>query len=112
MEAYGIGKYFAEIVDRDETYYAKEQGLYHLYRKHKVPALRIILLTGTASYVRAGNNTDGCKVAGTELEVVTVALATGYSYNDEETLTAAKPRILIHGFEELLPRLRERNLLS
>jgi phosphoglycolate phosphatase-like HAD superfamily hydrolase len=112
METYGIGKYFAEIVDRDETYYAKEQGFYYLYRKHKLPRLRIVLLTGTASYVRAGNNTDGCKVTGTELEVVTVALATGYSYNDEETLAAAKPNILIHSFDELLPRLRERNYLS
>jgi phosphoglycolate phosphatase-like HAD superfamily hydrolase len=111
MEAYGIGKYFAEIVDRDETYYAKEQGLYYLYRKHKLPTLRIILLTGTASYIRAGNNTDGCKVAGTELEVVTVALATGYSYNDEETLAAAKPNMLIHGFDELLPGLREHNYI-
>jgi phosphoglycolate phosphatase-like HAD superfamily hydrolase len=107
METYGIGKYFAEIVDRDETYYAKEQGLYHLYRKHALPKLRIVLLTGTASYIRAGNNTDGCKVTGTELEVVTVALATGYSYNDEETLLSAKPKLLIRKFDELLPRLRE-----
>jgi phosphoglycolate phosphatase-like HAD superfamily hydrolase len=112
METYGIGKYFTEIVDRDETYYAKEQGLYHLYRKHNLPKLRIVLLTGTASYIRAGNNTDGCKVAGTELEVVTIALATGYSYNDEETLVAAKPSLLIHSFDELLPRLRERAWLS
>jgi phosphoglycolate phosphatase-like HAD superfamily hydrolase len=112
MEAFGIGKYFAEIVDRDETYYAKEQGLYYLYRRHQLPALRLVLLSGTASYIRAGNNTDGCKVMDTRLEVVTVALATEYSYNDEETLTAAKPTLLIHGFDELLPRLRERNYLS
>jgi phosphoglycolate phosphatase-like HAD superfamily hydrolase len=112
MEAYGIGKYFTEIVDRDETYYAKEQGLYYLYRKHKLPRLRIVLLTGTASYIRAGNNADGCKVTGTELEVVTVALATGYSYNDEETLAAAKPNMRIQSFDELLPRLRESNYLS
>jgi len=28
MEKAGMGGYFEEIVDRDETYYAKEQGLY------------------------------------------------------------------------------------
>jgi phosphoglycolate phosphatase-like HAD superfamily hydrolase len=112
MEAYGIGEYFTEIVDRDETYYAKEQGLYYLFRRHKLPKLRIILLSGTASYIRAGNNTDGCKVMDSELEVVTVALSTRYSYNDEETLAAAKPRLLIGDFQELLPRLRESNDLG
>ncbi|HEU4341786.1 MAG TPA: HAD hydrolase-like protein [Candidatus Binatia bacterium] len=105
MENYGIGGYFEEIIDRDETYYAKEQGLYYLYRKHKLPRLRIILLTGTATYIRAGNNADGCKVADTNLEVITVALSTQYSYNDEETLRAAQPKILIHSFDELLKRL-------
>ncbi|MGH7826499.1 MAG: HAD family hydrolase [Candidatus Binatia bacterium] len=112
MEDYGIGKYFDEIVDRDETYYAKEQGLYYLYRRHKLPRLRIILVTGTATYLRAGNNAHGCKVGETNLEVCTVALSTEYSYNDEETLAAAKPRILIHGFGELLPRLKEQGLLN
>ena len=29
MEKAGIGDYFDEIVDREETYYAKEQGLYY-----------------------------------------------------------------------------------
>jgi phosphoglycolate phosphatase-like HAD superfamily hydrolase len=106
MEDYGIGKYFDEIVDRDETYYAKEQGLYYLYRRHKLPRLRIILLTGTASYIRAGNNAHGCKVGDTGLEVCTVGLSTEHSYNDEETLAAAKPQILIHGFDDLLPRLK------
>jgi phosphoglycolate phosphatase-like HAD superfamily hydrolase len=105
MEKAGIGGYFDEIVDRNETYYAKEQGLYYLYRKNKSPRLRIILLTGTATYVRAGNNTDGCKVGETELEVVTVALSTEHAYNDEETLEAAQPRLLIHRFDELLPSL-------
>jgi phosphoglycolate phosphatase-like HAD superfamily hydrolase len=105
METFGIGQYFAEIVDREETYYAKEQGLYYLFRQHKLPSLRIVLLTGTASYIRAGNNADGCKVGGNQLEVVTVALATGYSYNDEETLAAAKPTLLIHSFDELLPAI-------
>jgi hypothetical protein len=71
-----------------------------------------VVLTGTASYIRAGNNADGCKVGGTELEVVTVALASGYSYNDRETLTAAKPKILIQDFAELLPQLRERGYLG
>jgi phosphoglycolate phosphatase-like HAD superfamily hydrolase len=105
MEKAGIGGYFDEIVDRDETYYAKEQGLYHLYRKHKLPRLRIVLLTGTATYIRAGNNADGCKVGDTELEVVTVALCSSHSYNDEETLRAAQPKRLIHRYDELLPSL-------
>ena len=111
MENFGIGKYFDEIVDRDETYYAKEQGLYYLYRKHKLPKLRIVLLSGTASYIRAGNNAHGCKVGGTELEVIRVALSMEYSYNDEETLTAARPALLIRGFGELLPTLKEQGLL-
>jgi phosphoglycolate phosphatase-like HAD superfamily hydrolase len=112
MEKAGIGGYFDEIVDRDETYYAKEQGLYYLYRKHKLPQLRIILLTGTATYIRAGNNASGCKVGGTDLEVVTVALATAHSYNDEETLRAAQPKILIRSFAELLPALKEQGLVG
>jgi phosphoglycolate phosphatase-like HAD superfamily hydrolase len=109
MEKAGIGGYFEEIVDRDETYYAKEQGLYYLYRKHRT-SLRIILLTGTASYIRAGNNADGCKVGGTELEVVTVALSTQHAYNDEDALKAAMPRLLIHRYDELLPRLVDMKL--
>jgi phosphoglycolate phosphatase-like HAD superfamily hydrolase len=112
MEDFGIGKYFEEIVDRDETYYAKEQGLYYLYRRHKLPHLRIVLLSGTAAYIRAGNNAHGCKVGDTNLEVQTVALSTEYSYNDEETLTAAKPQILIHGFDELLPTLKDHGWLN
>ncbi len=109
MENYGIGKYFDEIVDREETYYAKEQGLYYLFRKHKLPRLRIILLTGTATYIRAGNNAHGCKVGGNELEVITVALASEHSYNDEETLKAAGPKILIRSYAELLPELKEQD---
>jgi phosphoglycolate phosphatase-like HAD superfamily hydrolase len=112
MENFGIGKYFEEIVDRDETYYAKEQGLYFLYRKHKLPQLRIILLSGTASYVRAGNNAHGCKVGNTKLEVYTVALANEYSYNDEETLRAARPKIVIRGYGDLLPALKEQGLVE
>jgi phosphoglycolate phosphatase-like HAD superfamily hydrolase len=112
MEKAGIGGYFEEIVDRDETYYAKEQGLYYLYRKHKLPRLRIILLSGTAAYIRAGNNAHGCKVGGTDLEVVTVALSTEHSYNDEETLRAAQPKMLIHRFEELLPALKQQRLID
>ena len=112
MEKAGIGGYFEEIVDRNETYYAKEQGLYYLYRKHKLPRLRIILLSGTATYIRAGNNAHGCKVGGTELEVITVALSTEHSYNDEETLRAAHPSILIRGFDELLPALKEQSLVD
>jgi phosphoglycolate phosphatase-like HAD superfamily hydrolase len=107
MEKAGIGGYFEEIVDRDETYYAKEQGLYYLYRKHKLPRLRIILLSGTATYLRAGNNAHGCKVGGTELEVVTVAFSAEPSYNDEETLRAAQPKVLIRRLDELMPTLKE-----
>jgi phosphoglycolate phosphatase-like HAD superfamily hydrolase len=112
MEKAGIGKYFEEIVDRDETYYAKEQGLYHLYRKHNLPQLRIILLTGTATYVRAGNNAHGCKVGNTVLEVCTVALSTEHSYNDEEKLRSAQPKILLRSFAELLPALKEQGLVQ
>jgi phosphoglycolate phosphatase-like HAD superfamily hydrolase len=112
MEKAGIGGTFEEIVDRDETYYAKEQGLYYLYRKHKLPRLRIILLSGTATYIRAGNNAHGCKVGGTDLEVATVALSTEHSYNDEETLRAAHPSILIRSFEDLLPALKEHRLVD
>ena len=112
MEKIGIGDYFEEIVDRDETYYAKEQGLYYLYRKHKLPRLRIVLLSGTVTYIRAGNNAHGCKVGGSDLEVVTVALSTEHSYNDEETLKAAHPRVLIRSFAELLPALKEQGLVS
>jgi phosphoglycolate phosphatase-like HAD superfamily hydrolase len=106
MEKAGIGGYFEEIVDRDETYYAKEQGLYHLYRKHKTGQMRLVLLSGTATYIRAGNNAHGCKVGDTYLEVIPIALATEHSYNDEETLNAAKPAALIHGYGELLPALK------
>jgi phosphoglycolate phosphatase-like HAD superfamily hydrolase len=112
METAGIGKYFDEIVDRDETYYAKEQGLYYLYRKYKLPRHRIVLLSGTASYIRAGNNAHGCKVGGSELEVVSVALSTEYSYNDEETLRAAQPKIFIRSYSDLLPALRKSGLVD
>ena len=112
MEKAGIGGYFEEIVDREETYYAKEQGLYYLYRKQKSPRLRIILLTGTATYIRAGNNADGCKVGDSELEVVTVALSTEHSYNDEDTLRAAGATMLIHSYNQLLPSLADLNLLA
>jgi phosphoglycolate phosphatase-like HAD superfamily hydrolase len=107
MEKAGIGGYFDEIVDRDETYYAKEQGLYHLYRKHKPKHMRIVLLTGTATYLKAGNNAHGCKVGDTYLEVVPIALSTAHAYNDEETLKAAKPAAVIHAYHELLPALKK-----
>ena len=112
MEKAGIGGYFDEIVDRSETYYAKEQGLYYLYREHKLPQLRIILLSGTATYIRAGNNADGCKVGGTELEVVSVALSTEHAYNDEETLRGAQPKILIRSLTELVQALKEQRLVN
>jgi phosphoglycolate phosphatase-like HAD superfamily hydrolase len=107
MEKIGIGDYFEEIIDRNETYYAKEQGLYHLYRKHNPTHMRLILLSGTASYIKAGNNANGCKVGDSYLEVVPVALSTEYSYNDEEILRAARPKALIHGYDELLPTVKE-----
>jgi phosphoglycolate phosphatase-like HAD superfamily hydrolase len=69
--------------------------------------MRVILLSGTATYLRAAKNADGCKVGDTYLEVIPIALATEYSYNDEETLTAAKPAALIHRLDELLPTLKE-----
>ena len=107
MEKAGIGGYFDEIVDRDETYYAKEQGIYYLYRKHRPKHMRVVLLSGTSAYLKAGNNANGCKVGDTYLEVLPVALATEHAYNDEETLRAAKPKAVIRSFDELLPALRE-----
>ena len=107
MERAGIGGYFEEIVDRDQTYYAKEQGIYYLYRKHRPKHMRVILLSGTATYLRAGNNAHGCKVGDTYLEVMPIALATERSYNDEKTLAAAKPKAIIHSFEEFLPALKK-----
>ena len=82
MEEHGISEYFDEIIDRDETYFRKEQGIYHLFRKLN-RKLDVILLSGTASYLRAGNNLEFATVAGNDLSVFTVALATEYSYNDE-----------------------------
>lgn len=107
MEKAGIGDYFEEIVDREQTYYAKEQGFYYLYRKQKAQHIRIIALSGTANYLKAANNTNGCQVGDTSLEVIPIALSTQHSYNDEETLRAAAPKALIHGYEELLPKLKE-----
>jgi phosphoglycolate phosphatase-like HAD superfamily hydrolase len=107
MEKAGIGGYFDEIVDRDETYYAKEQGVYYLYRKHKPKHMRIVLLSGTASYIRAANNAHGCKVGDTYLEVVSIAFSTEHSYNDEEILIAARPKALIRSYDELLPKLKD-----
>lgn len=107
MERAGIGGYFEEIVDRDQTYYAKEQGIYYLYRKHRPKHMRVALLSGTATYLKAGNNAHGCKVGDTYLEVIPIALATECSYNDEETLAAAKPGAIIHSFDEFLPALKK-----
>lgn len=106
MEKAGLGAHFEEIVDRDETYYAKEQGLYYLYRKHKAPHMRLVLVSGTATYIKAANNVDGCKVGDTYLESISIALSTEHSYNDEQTLRAAQPKALIHRFDELLPTLK------
>jgi phosphoglycolate phosphatase-like HAD superfamily hydrolase len=107
MEKAGIGGYFEEIIDRDQTYYAKEQGIYYLYRKRRPQHMRVVLLSGTATYLKAASNAHGCKVGDTYLEVIPVALATEYSYNDEDTLAAARPRAILHGFDELLPALAD-----
>jgi phosphoglycolate phosphatase-like HAD superfamily hydrolase len=108
----GIGRYFEEIIDRDETYYTKEQGIYHLFRKHPYRNTQVVLLTGTSSFIRAGNHLEISKVGGSRLEVFTAALATAYSYNDEETLLAARPKLFIKSLEELIPKLKENGLLS
>ena len=110
MEEHGISDYFEEIIDRDETYFRKEQGIYHLFRKLN-RKLEVILLSGTASYLRAGNNLEFAQVAGNDLSVFTVALATEHSYNDQETLAAAKPKLMIRSLGELIPKLREAGLL-
>jgi phosphoglycolate phosphatase-like HAD superfamily hydrolase len=107
MEKAGLGGCFEEIIDRDQTYYAKEQGIYSLYRKHRPKHMRVVLLSGTATYLRAGNNAHGCKVGDSFLEVLPIALSTEYAYNDEVTLAAAKPKAIIHSFEELLPTLKD-----
>jgi phosphoglycolate phosphatase-like HAD superfamily hydrolase len=111
MEERGLGKYFAEIIDREQTYFRKEQGIYHLFRERQDKLLRVVLVSGTATYIRAGNNIAHLKVVGKELEVLTVALATEASYNDEETLAAAKPTILVRSLAELLPAMKQRGLL-
>ena len=107
MERHGIGRYFHDIIDREQTYFTKEQGIYYFFRKMNLPEVRVVLVSGTASYIRAGNNLQSCKVGGSELSVRTVALATRYSYSDEATILAARPDLLIHDLGELLPRLRD-----
>lgn len=106
----GIRGYFEEIIDRDETYFRKEQGIYHLFRQCN-QKLEVILVSGTATYIRAGNNLEFATVADNDLSVVTVALATEHSYNDEETLVGASPKLLIRDLGELLPSLREAGIL-
>jgi len=71
----------------------------------------VILLSGTATYIRAGNNLEFAQVAGNDLSVFTVALATEHSYNDEATLAAAKPKLLIRSLDELFPKLRQAGVL-
>jgi len=111
MEERGLGKYFDDIIDREETYFKKEQGIYHLFRQRTDKFLRVILVSGTATYIRAGNNLERLAVAGKQLEVFTVALAAEHSYNDEETLAAAKPKMIVHSLQELAPSLRDRGLI-
>jgi phosphoglycolate phosphatase-like HAD superfamily hydrolase len=111
MEERGLGKYFDDIIDREETYFRKEQGFYHIFRRRNDKHLRIVLVSGTASYIKAGNNLERLMLGPRLLEVFTVALATEHSYNDEETLLAADPKMLIHGLHELLPGLKAHGLL-
>jgi len=111
MEEHGISEYFEEIIDRDETYFRKEQGIYHLFRKLN-RSLEVILLSGTATYIRAGNNLEFAQVADNDLSVFTVGLATEYSYSDEETLAAAKPKLVIRSLDELMPALRDAGVLA
>ena len=106
MERHGIGRYFHDIIDREQTYFTKEQGIYYFFRKMSLPETRVVLVSGTASYLRAGANLKSCKVGGSELSVRTVALATRYSYSDERTLSAAGPDLLIHDLGELVPQVR------
>ncbi|MGH7773279.1 MAG: HAD family hydrolase [Candidatus Binatia bacterium] len=47
MERRGIGRYFEEIIDRDETYFTKEQGIYHLFRQYQLKSLRVFMGTRT-----------------------------------------------------------------
>ena len=74
--------------------------------------MRVVLLSGTASYIKAGNNLEKCKVGGSQLEVFTVALSTDFSYNDEDTLRAARAKVLIHSLEELVPKVIEHGFIS
>ena len=67
----------------------------------------IVVVSGTATYIKAANNAHGCKVGDTYLEVIPIALSTEHSYNDEETLKAAGPKALIQSYDELLPKLKE-----
>ena len=110
MQGHGLGGYFAEIIDRDQNYFTKEQGMYYFFRKTDLKKVEIVLLTGTASYIRAGNNLEALRVGGSELRVFTVALSTEYSYNDEATLMDAQPKMLIRSLDELLPQLKIRGL--
>ncbi len=105
MESQGLAAYFSEIIDRDQNYFAKEQGIYYFFRKSDLKKIDIVLLTGTASYIRAGNNLQELRVGASELRVFTVALATEHSYNDEVTLVGARPKKLIHTLDGLLPKL-------
>ena len=91
MQKAGLGGYFTKSSTAKKLITPKSREFITSTASTKMPALRIVLLTGTATYVRAGNNVSGCKVGDAELEVVTVALSTEHSYNDEETLAAAKP---------------------
>jgi phosphoglycolate phosphatase-like HAD superfamily hydrolase len=111
MEKRGLGKYFADIVDREETYFRKEQGIYHLFRQRNDEFLRVVLLSGSATYIKAGNNLEQLRVGAKRLEVFTVALATEHSYNDEDTLAAARPKMMIRDLRELISGLRDQGLM-
>ena len=86
-----LAKYFDGIINRSQTYYRKEQGIYHLLSETKLEPDQVVILTGTASYIRAARH----------LGVHTVSLAWEYAYNDETTLRSAKPEEVIHDLQEL-----------
>lgn len=86
-----LAKYFDGIINRSQTYYRKEQGIYNLLSETKLGPDQVIILTGTASYIRAAKH----------LGIHTVSLAWEYSYNDESTLRSARPEEVVHDLQEL-----------
>ena len=65
MEKAGIGGYFEEIVwgGDEETYYAKEPGSLLSLPQAQTPATPRFFSSGTAAYIRAGDNATAAKSA-------------------------------------------------